>query len=329
MARNNYERDVWLDALRGIAILLVVLGHALRGIESAGISTGPLIGFLDPRLYAVHVQLLFFVSGLVIVGSLRRHSVRRFANGRIPALLVPLVIWTYVFLGVKLLAGPFQNAPISWEALLVAPVPGQLHLWFLWALFLMHLVVAAVWALASERARTALFLGLFVAALAAQWLRLPGEVDHWIGHTLRFLPFLLLGVLLGLQGVRGARGQGASLAAAACAAGGFLFAPQLEAMMGWDAIPSLAVCLAVYFSASLVLARPRLAAMLGYLGVSAMAIYVLHTIFSAGLREALLAAGIDAPTPHVVLGIAAGVVLPILAREFCLRARVARPLALA
>lgn len=329
MAGLTDQRDTWLDALRGVAILLVVVGHALRGIEASGISTGPLIGFLDPRLYAVHVQLLFFVSGLVVVGSLRRHSVRRFANGRVPALLIPLVIWTYIFLGVKLLAGPFQNAPVSWEALLVSPVPGQLHLWFLWALFLMHLVVAAVWALAPERARPAVFLGLFVVALGAEWLHLPAEVDRWISPALRFLPFLLLGVVLGLGGVRGELGRGATLAAAACAAGAILFAPQLTAMTGWGALPSLVACLAAYFSASLVLARPRLAEGLGYLGVSAMAIYVLHTIFSAGLREALLAVGIDAAAPHILLGVAAGVVLPILAREFCLRARVARPLALA
>lgn len=329
MARVTDQRDLWLDALRGIAIVLVVVGHALRGLESAGISTGPLKGFLDPRLYAVHVQLLFFVSGIVIVGSLQRHSVRRFANGRVPTLLVPLVIWTYVFLGVKLLAGPFQNTPISWEALLVAPVPGQLHLWFLWALFLMHLVVAAVWALAPERARPAVFLGLFVAALGAAWLHLPAGVDRWIGQTLHFLPFLLLGVLVGLHGLRGVQGRGAAVVAAACAGGLFLFAPQVGALTGWSALPSLAACLAAYFSASLVLALPRLAAALGYLGVSAMAIYVLHTIFSAGLREALLAAGIDAAAPHLALGIAAGVVLPVIAREVCLRAHVARPLALA
>jgi hypothetical protein len=60
-----------------------------------------------------------------------------------------------------------------------------------------------------------------------------------------------------------------------------------------------------------------------------MAIYVLHTIFSAGTREALLALGIPDLSTHLVLGVLAGVLLPILVREACLRFRLARPLALA
>jgi fucose 4-O-acetylase-like acetyltransferase len=323
------ERDIWIDALRGIAIVLVVAGHALRGVETAGISTGALFGLLDVRFYAVHVQLLFFVSGLVVVRSLQRRGARPFAGSRVSVLLVPMILWTYVFLGVKLLAGPYQNQPVSWDVLLTSPVPGQLHLWFLWALFLMHLLVAALWALVPARRRTAAATGLFVASLAGTVVPLPAEVEVWAGMTIRFLPFFALGILLGLEGVGSRRGRGVSLVAAAVALGAFVFAPQIRAFSGSFLLPSLLACLGAYFSASLLLSRTALMRVLGYLGASAMAIYVLHTIFSAGLREALLAAGLTAPGPHLLLGIAAGVALPLIVREACLRFRVARPLAIA
>ena len=51
--------------------------------------------------------------------------------------------------------------------------------------------------------------------------------------------------------------------------------------------------------------------------------------FSAGMREVLFAAGIETLWAQVVMGILAGVLLPILVRETCLRIRVARPLAIA
>jgi fucose 4-O-acetylase-like acetyltransferase len=320
---------VWFDVLRGIAILLVVLGHALRGIDGSGISGGAQFGFLDVRLYAVHVQLLFFVSGLLVVGSLLRRDTGSFVQGRFPALLWPLVIWTYVFLAVKLLAGPHQNEPITWDAILVSPIPGQLHLWFLWALLLMHLAAAAIWAITSARRRTGVFLAIFVLSLAGQWLRLPPEVDRWTGSAFLFFPYFALGIVIGLSGVCARQSPGVSLAALGCAAVAFLFAPQLRALSGSFALPSVLACIGAYFSASLILRMPRVTAVFAGLGVSAMAIYVLHTIFSAGTREALLALGIPDLSTHLVLGVLAGVLLPILVREACLRFRLARPLALA
>lgn len=323
------ERDIWIDALRGLAIVLVVAGHALRGLDTAGMRIGPLFDFLDVRLYAVHVQLLFFVSGLVVVGSLQRRGSRPFARSRLSALFWPMIIWTYVFLVAKLIAGPYQNEPVAWNALLTSPVPGQLHLWFLWALFLMHLLIAALWAITPDRARSTVLTALFAASLLGTTVRLPDGMESWIGQTLHFLPFLALGVLVGFHGARSRRNRRSSTAAAAGALLAFLFAPQLKALTGSFALPSLMACVGAYFSASLLLSLPRLTRVLAYLGASAMAIYVLHTIFSAGMREALFATGIDWAAPHVVAGILAGLVLPILVREACLRIRVARPLAIA
>lgn len=323
------ERDIWLDALRGLAILLVVCGHALRGVEGAGISTGALFGFLDVRLYAVHVQLLFFVSGIVVVGSLRRRGPDALVRSRFPALLWPMIIWTYVFLGAKLLAGPYQNEPVAWDVLLTSPIPGQLHLWFLWALFLMHLALAAIWAVIPERRRSTVLAALFAVSLAGATTRLPPGLEEWVGMAMRFLPFFLLGVLVGVHGVPSRQDRRTGLIAAAVALGSFLFAPELRALTGSYVLPSLLVCLGAWFSAAPLLSLPRVTRVLAYLGASAMAIYVLHTIFSAGTREVLIAAGIATPALHLLIGILAGVILPILVRQTCLRIRVARPLALA
>jgi fucose 4-O-acetylase-like acetyltransferase len=326
---GDVGRDNWIDALRGVAIVLVVVGHALRGMETAGITTGPVFVFLDPRLYAVHVQLLFFVSGIVVAGSLARRGARPFALSRFPAILWPMIIWTYIFLGAKLLAGPYQNAPVSWDVLLTSPIPGQLHLWFLWALFLMHLLLAAVWAVVPDRARSAALFALFAATLVATSLRLPEDLARWVGPALLYLPCFALGVILGFHQMRCRHGTGLSLLAAAVALGAFLFAPQLRALTGSAILPSFLACLGAYHAASLFVSRPLLLRVLAYLGVSAMAIYVLHTISSAGIREVLIAAGTAEPATHLALGVLAGILLPILVRETFLRLRIARPLALA
>jgi len=172
-------------------------------------------------------------------------------------------------------------------------------------------------------------IALLAAALVGTTLRLPEDLAHWAGMTLRYLPFFAVGVLMGLHRVRGQLSKEISLLAAAAALSAVLFAPQLTALAGSPLLPSLMACIGIYFSAALLSGAQRFVQVLAYLGASAMAIYVLHTIFSAGARETLLATGIAAPGTHLAVGILAGIALPILVRETCLRIRVARPLALA
>lgn len=63
MTSVHAGRDISVDIIRGIAIILVVLGHANRGqMETMAIAPASL-HFLDFIVYAVHVPVFFLVSG--------------------------------------------------------------------------------------------------------------------------------------------------------------------------------------------------------------------------------------------------------------------------
>lgn len=56
-------RHAWVDATKGVAIILVVIGHAWRGIDAAGLlQTAPagLFNVIDARIYAFHMPLFFY-----------------------------------------------------------------------------------------------------------------------------------------------------------------------------------------------------------------------------------------------------------------------------
>ena len=57
----------WIDAAKGTGIILVVIGHTLRGLESANIlSFVGDFGRVDAAIYAFHMPLMFMLSGLFI-----------------------------------------------------------------------------------------------------------------------------------------------------------------------------------------------------------------------------------------------------------------------
>ncbi len=72
-------RETWVDYAKGIGIILVVFGHANRGLYSSGIYISPEIyHYLDNVIYSFHMPLFFFLSGLFFVSSIKNRSKKVF-----------------------------------------------------------------------------------------------------------------------------------------------------------------------------------------------------------------------------------------------------------
>lgn len=174
------NRDIGIDALRGVGIAMVVFSHVLSRAAippDASALRWALVTILDLS----NVQLLAFASGLVAHDS----SVGRRAN----TLLIPLLAWGALEVLVSLRFVP------SWPALrefVVGTQTGANQYWFLWALF-----VALV--LAEPMRRYGRWLLWVLAAVSAvAWPFIPA----WTlvrGAALLF-PFLVLGMEWGRAG---------------------------------------------------------------------------------------------------------------------------------
>lgn len=67
------RREIWPGVAMGIGILLVVYGHAARGLERAGLPIDPdIFSFVDAVSYAFHMPLFFFVSGYWLTTRTRK-----------------------------------------------------------------------------------------------------------------------------------------------------------------------------------------------------------------------------------------------------------------
>ena len=307
----------WIDFAKGIGIILVVIGHAGRGLQNASFpDPRGLLPALDQAIYAFHMPLFFVLSGIVF-GLRPVLRLRPDLPKRVWRLFYPMVFWTYAFLAMRVAAGSSSNTQSSVQDLLVLPLPPVEHFWFLWAL----LVNVTVFSIARIALRPFLsevqYWGLtaLAAIVANVVVHLPPALFPYFGQAVHYSVAFALGALLGALPLVSLvpRPPFALLAALGFAI--LLWATvALEFSLHWIAqgiVLSLLLLPPLVFVSSKI-DRTKLGKGLSYLGVVSLAIYVMHTMFSAALRILFVKLGIDDLMLHLVLGSAIGIVGPVI-----------------
>lgn len=322
-------RNDWIDATKGMAIFLVVLGHATGGVSGAGIALSDLWNSVIDGIYAFHMPLFFALSGWFYMRLVVKNGLLNFSLRRVERILYPMILWTYIFFAFKLVAGQYSNSPVSLQDIPLIPVPGVLHFWFLWDLFILSFLFFPLRYIAGHIAgRDAMLILLLLLAFGLRFIPLTEDVNYWIGSALTNAPFFMLGIVLGQ---RRFAPQGSALATGAFATFVLVQAiwPLLEPPVS-RAIASfvLVFCVLIVFSAGSHRLPAMLRSLLCWLGMASMTIYVAHTIFSAALREVLFKIGIADPVLQIIFGTLIGLGGPLVLLAVARRLGLARALGL-
>ncbi|TNF61093.1 MAG: acyltransferase [Rhodobacteraceae bacterium] len=310
------RRLEWIDLAKGVGIILVVIGHAGRGLESAGIAGGnDAIVVMDRLIYAFHMPLFFLLAG-VTFGMRPPADLGTALTARLWPLLYTMMVWTYAFLAIRALAGDRANAGKAWDDLLVWPLPPYEHMWFLWALILNIAVFTLLRGMLAPRLGDVRFWAAALVATGAAGLVLvmPDSAAPFFAPALAYgLPFTL-GALIGAAPIRSAPMPGtlALVAVLVFAAGVWAVATHgaLLSPVASGSVLSLLLLPALIFLSKRLAGGPSVRC-LAYLGRISLAIFVTHTIFSAATRVLLMAAGIEDVALHLILGVAAGLLGPL------------------
>ena len=104
-----------VDAVKGIAIILMVFGHAEQGAmhrhiweSMPNVERG--IKFSDAFIYSFHMPVFFFASGLFLVGSVERRGRWRFVLEKAKTLLYPYLLWALLSFVLDPLTLKFRSA---------------------------------------------------------------------------------------------------------------------------------------------------------------------------------------------------------------------------
>lgn len=80
----NTTRFIFVDILKGMAILLIVYGHIMPGV----------IPFLDEWVSTFHIPLFFFISGLLFNNEKYRDNFAAFLKSILRGLVRPFLLFS-------------------------------------------------------------------------------------------------------------------------------------------------------------------------------------------------------------------------------------------
>jgi fucose 4-O-acetylase-like acetyltransferase len=316
MTKSVENRVEWLDAVRGIAIVLVVLGHVWRGLNSGGlVASEAAFLALDRAIYLFHMPVFFILSGLLFEATVRRNGVAGSFIRRVETILYPLVLWSYVTAAFLYVAGSLTNRQLPLSELLTYPFPPKDIFWFLAALFVAQTLASVFVRYGSKR----LYLGCFIVlGLPSLFLDLSGET-MWIRKTIENGPLLFLGMAIADVALNK---RHLALAGAVTFLGAQFIqyaVPELPQGVHYvlycaAALGFVCACSWLFSSAAGWLTRPFSA-----LGKASMTIYVTHVMAMAAIRIVLLKLGIRDLGVHLLVGTSLGVLLPYAFYLLCQR----------
>lgn len=315
-------RDRGLDVAKGLAILLIVAGHVLRGLSAAGTIdlTSPGYEHADTALYLVHLSTFVLLAGLFVERSVRKRGQSNYLWQRALDFSWVFLVWTALQGFVKVLTSSLVNTPLTLSDLALEFVRPTSQLWFL--PFILTMTAIAVITQPWLGRRRYVLSALAGVVSAAAW----GFQGHTVG-TLGWglFEFFVVGVVSGygrlVAVVRGRTGGVMALASilvfvlvlvvahpVAPTSGGATRTPT-EVALGIMAsyAGTFALVWAAMHLGSLHMTRP-----LAYLGEHSMEVFLAHIIFASGVRIFLAKAGLGTPPVQIVAGLIAGIIGPLL-----------------
>jgi fucose 4-O-acetylase-like acetyltransferase len=313
------RQDRSIQALRGLAVVLMVAGHVIGPDADHGLRFGEDSGwhYFYMALADIRMPLFTLISGyvyaMVPVGVWGEYPMLMRAKAR--RLLIPLITVTTLTYLVKRVA-PDLNSDVHHTAIWRVYAFGFEHLWFLQAIFLIFLIVGILDAFGMLATRTRWIGVMAVSAVVFVVIEVPDDLNFFsLNGTFLLLPFFLLGYGLRRHKALDLRGPAFAATAVAFAA---IYSVRLLTIFGVYhpheymgrmiafAVGGTGVVL-IYSIRRLIDTKA-----LAWIGGFSFGIYLLHVFAAAGTRVVLERSGIHLGWALFVIGLVMGVAVPIV-----------------
>lgn len=178
-------RDDVLDIMKGIGIILVVLGHSFgQTVE----------GITSSVIYTFHMPLFFIVAGFLAYGRIDHGWIwikKKFLHLVIP-FITGNIIWFYAT-AMDPSGFFYQSSLWNWIKVTIQLGNGN---WFLWTLFACFVVLALIdWLWSKDNRWMSIIVTIIVIVIT---LGLPADISNWFGYRRLswFFLFLFAGYVL-------------------------------------------------------------------------------------------------------------------------------------
>lgn len=313
MTNTVETRYNWIDNMKLFACILVVLGHLYMSMVSSGWFSEATVYYCLPiqTVYTFHVPLFFVCSGFLYqMKSVDYSFESHIKNIKIKAVVlgIPYFVFSIITLLLKVIFATEVNnqATPFLRTLFLEPVAPY---WYLYTLFFLFCLIPRFKNTKHLNVAYGIAVIVKIVYVVVPWtVSLPDIVAKFASNAIWFLFGMVLTQSNVIKKMKNAR----------IAKLGLVIGMSLSVVFYRNNNPSYIVqfVIALLFVCSLTSlfiqnTYERDGNKIADLSQYFMPIYLMHTIFAAGIRVILLKIGVHALGVHIIVGVIASIVFPV------------------
>lgn len=134
------KRSNYLDFVKGIAIIMVVIGHNIQYGSVYSINNSFYENSIFKFIYSFHMPLFMLISGYLFYFSTKKYSFKYNIKRRLFSLVIPILVWANIYLLYKMIIHYNEFGFLKSYAIMY----NFKAVWFLWAIFWCSIVILFV-----------------------------------------------------------------------------------------------------------------------------------------------------------------------------------------
>ena len=140
MKKQTKKRSPYLDIIKAILIILVIIGHSIQYGSGSTYLEKQLFfnNYLFKFIYSFHMPLFIMISGYLSYNSLNKNSLKETFISKFKSLIIPLFFWSIIPFIINL---EFYSIIESLKFFIAV---FSTNLWFLWSLFYINILVKLI-----------------------------------------------------------------------------------------------------------------------------------------------------------------------------------------
>ena len=311
-------RNVLVDKLKGYACFLVLFGHVIMGIRLAGVNIPQFFWGMEKFIWSFHVALFLFLSGVVyqMTGEWKSKQTKwGFVLHKLYTLGIPYVAFSAIYVLINSFVGDANSGFELTDILTIWKTPIAQY-WFLYALFFLFCIFTSCSGFLKKWQITlfCVLIGYLVPLFGGSF----GSFDVVIYAALAFG----VGTFIDFQKIFNIPNWAKWIVIAThiIVAVLLIVFQKIEALF----LKDLMLLFGIYASVlliSMLQQSQAISRFLSFINRYSFQIYLLHTIFTAGVRIILIRLQITQWWIHIVVGTVCGIAFSVLAAKIAEKVR--------
>lgn len=189
---ENTNRLLWMDTLRGLSILLVVMLHNSYSLAGGASHIGSISDFINTNVIPMRMEIMFFLSGIFVNRSLQKGK-KAYLSGKLRNILYPFLIWVVIYGALRIIFSGMVNNPASPLSVIYTQLTGGGDItWFLWTLMVFFLFIVPL-----RKMNVFVVIALCITAYSLLPLRKEDLYSGYNPYHLRYAAYYFIFFYLG------------------------------------------------------------------------------------------------------------------------------------